>query len=988
LAKIPIIGDAGIGQKGVFFKGLVSRASPLTVQINTHKKYHFADILAQMRYQRNVIEETMHKQDPLKQLAIADPDLAKTVAAALDQKGCPLSNQSITLLVEETLWGLAREISFGRTIASGYTDLIGAVDVKKIYRYRDLVRSFGRKGPTLGRIMAEHLVPVIKHGDNLFLKRFLQTLEIMLNKGTYTLKNPLKALSELLDGSHIEAASATLDLLGDTFSQEMSYVRSQHFAHILPGAVLGFSPSRRAWQIEQLRRVIKADFHLADSFLDGLEKGLYLLSKKALSGFVSLGLEKLKRNPKLAKKFLSLESKLGIDTFTDLQVTIPISRVRQQLNRYLMARTGLSISVRPISSLPDSLIKECNKNIFVCSDGKFIYLPDEISVFPHRSENINLYKCLARLEAGHYEFGTLDFDLEKAIEKCRGIAKLKDYDLELDVIQNREDLSDLERFFLYFPVADLAADLFTIFEHGRIRIMLHRQYPGLVRQSLPVLQREARRMIKNHKPVEIVFLLYLWIALGMSEEERFGMNTKTYTHTKKFKHLFETTITKDSTVESCAELVVRIYPEMERLLKRTSYSRKELKEFYKPMQTPYGRRLRPDLFFRANGKYERLARTLKVQLGEKGLEVYTSDIKKHLMKNNGMVSHQDLKEIILCFRENHGPHRLPQQKFSIDLSWLDLSKILGTENTTVLQKEDFLGTVTWHKEWDCNLQDYLHSHVRVLDKSLTEKQSNFYKLTLENHRGLVKRIRYAFELLKPEGLIRLRQWMEGDEFDYRALLDFAIDKKAGKIPSDRLYIKHIKQTRDVAVLLLVDLSRSTANAVFGSHGTVLDVEKEAIVLFCEALEVVGDAFAIAGFSGTGRLGVDYFRIKDLDENMDDTVKRRINAMAPQRSTRMGAAIRHATRQLQKISSKVRLLIILGDGFPNDVDYKQNYAIEDTRKAIFEARSKNIYAHAITVNFAGDPKLDDLYGNVHHNVISDVRELPDKLLRIYGSLTRH
>ena len=943
-----------------------------------------------MRYQTNVAEETMHKEDPLKQLAIADPDLAKTVTAALDQKGCPVSNQSITLLVEETLWGLVREISFGRTIAIGYTDLIGDVGLKKIYRYRDLVRSFGRNGPTLGRIMAEHLVPVIKYGDNLFLKRFLQTLEIMLNKGTYTLKDPLKVLSELLNGNHIEAASATLDLLGDTFSQDMSYVQSQHFAHILPGTVLAFSPSKRAWQTEQLGRVIKADFHLADSFLDGLEKGLDLLSKEALSRFVSMGLEKLKRNPKLTKKFLSLESKFGIDTFTDMQVTIHISRVRQQLNRYLFARTGLAISVRPLSSLPDSLITGPNKIIFVCSDGKFICLPDEISVFPHKAENINLYKCLARLEAGHFEFGTFDFDLEKAIEKCRDIAELKDYDLEFDLIQNWEDLSDLERFFSYFPVTALAADLFTIFEHGRIRFMLHRQYPGLVRQTLPVLQREAERMIKNHKPVDMVFLLYLWIALGISEKEHFGMGTKIYTYTnaKNLKNLFETTINEDSTVESCAELVVRIYPEMERLLNQTSYYRKELKGFYKPMQTPFGRRLRPDLFFWANRKFERLARTLKVQLGEKGFEVYASDIKKRLMENNGMVSHQDLKEIILCFRENHGLYMLPQQKFSIDLSWLDLSKLLGTENTTVIQKEDFSGTVTWHKEWDCNLQDYLHSHVRVLDKSLTEKESDFYKLTLKHHRGLVKRIRYAFELLKPEGLIRLRQWMEGDEFDYRALLDFAIDKKAGKIPSDRLYIKHIKQTRDVAVLLLVDLSRSTANAVFGSHATVLDVEKEAIVLFCEALEVVGDAFAIAGFSGTGRLGVDYFRIKDLDENMDDTVKRRINAMAPQRSTRMGAAIRHATRQLKKISSKVRLLIILGDGFPNDVDYKQNYAIEDTRKAIFEARSKNIYAHAITVNFAGDPKLDDLYGNVHHNVISDVRELPDKLLRIYGSLTRH
>jgi nitric oxide reductase NorD protein len=934
------------------------------------------------------VEETVHKENPLKQLVIADPDLAKTVAAALDKKGCPVSDQNVALLVEETLWGLVREISFGRTIASGYTDLIGEVDLKKIYRYRDLVRSFGRKGPTLGRIMAKHLVPVIKYGDNLFLKRLMKTLEIMLNKGTYTLKDPLNALSKLLNEEDLKSASTYLDLLGNTFSQDMSYVQSQHFANILPGAVLAFSPSRRAWQTKQLGRVMKADFHLADSFLDGFEKGLYLLSKEALSDFVSLGLEKLKRNQKLAKKFLSLESKFGIDTFIDLQVTIPISRVRQQIDRYLMARTGLSISVRPLSLLPDSLIQEFNKSIFVCSDGKFIYLPDEISVFPHKAQNINLYKCLARLEAGHYEFGTFDFDLEKAMEKCRGVGKLKDYDFEFDLIQDGEDLSDMERFFLYFPIKALATDLFTIFEHGRIRIVLHRQYPGLVRQSLPVLQQEAERMIKNHKPVEMVFLLYLWIALGIPEEEHFGMDTKTYTQAKIFKNLFETTIAEDSTVESCAELVVKTYPEMEKILSRTLYLKKGLKEFYKPIQTPFGRRLRPDLFFLANRKYECLARTLKVQLEDKGFEVYTSDIKKRLMKNNGMVSHQDCKEMICCFRENHEPHGAPQQKFSIDLSWLDLSKLFGTENTIVLQKEDFSGTVAWHKEWDCNLLDYLHSHVRVLDKSLTEKESDFYKLTLKHYRGLVKRIRYAFELLKPEGLIRLRQWVEGDEFDYRALLDFAIDKKAGRIPSDRLYIKHIKQTRDVAVLLLVDLSRSTANAVFDSHATVLDVEKEAIVLFCEALGVVGDAFAIAGFSGTGRLGVDYFRIKDLDENMDDVVKRRINAMASQRSTRMGAAIRHAISQLEKVSSKVRLLIILGDGFPNDVDYKQNYAIEDTRKAIFEARSKNIYTHAITVNFAGDPRLDDLYGNIHHNVISDVRELPDKLLRIYGSLTRH
>ena len=121
--------------------------------------------------------------------------------------------------------------------------------------------------------------------------------------------------------------------------------------------------------------------------------------------------------------------------------------------------------------------------------------------------------------------------------------------------------------------------------------------------------------------------------------------------------------------------------------------------------------------------------------------------------------------------------------------------------------------------------------------------------------------------------------------------------------------------------------------------------------------------------------------------MNDTVRNRINAVSPQRSTRMGAAVRHAAAQLEKVPAKVRLLIILGDGFPNDTDYKREYAIEDTRKAISEARSKNLFTRAITVNITDDPRLDDLYGGFRHNVISDVRELPDKLLRIYGAVTR-
>ena len=181
----------------------------------------------------------------------------------------------------------------------------------------------------------------------------MHTVDVMLAKGSYTLEDPLKALSKLLYSLDIESASAHLDLMAAVFAEDLSYVQCQHFALALPKAVLSFDASRRIWQIRQLQRVIRTDIRLADPFLEGFPKGLHLLSKEALKCFVSQGLEKLRHSRKLAAKFLSLESKLGSDTFAEMQVTVPLSQVQGQLSRYLRARTGLPISVRPLTDLPD-----------------------------------------------------------------------------------------------------------------------------------------------------------------------------------------------------------------------------------------------------------------------------------------------------------------------------------------------------------------------------------------------------------------------------------------------------------------------------------------------------------------------------------------------------------------------------------------------------------------------------------------------------------
>jgi len=295
--------------------------------------------------------------------------------------------------------------------------------------------------------------------------------------------------------------------------------------------------------------------------------------------------------------------------------------------------------------------------------------------------------------------------------------------------------------------------------------------------------------------------------------------------------------------------------------------------------------------------------------------------------------------------------------------------------------------VFWYPEWDGSRGDYRNAHVRVRVGRPPAADAGVCAGVLSRRHHLVNRIRRAFELLRPQGVALLRRWTEGDDFDYRALLDFAVDRRAGRTPSDRVYLKRLKVNRDVATLLLVDQSRSTMHPAAGTHQSVMAVEKEAIVLFCEALGVLGDRFAVAGFSGAGRLGVDYFWVKTFGDAMGAGVWARIAGMAPLRSTRMGAAIRHATAAFEAAPAAVRLLIVLGDGFPNDLDYKKGYAVEDTRKAIQEAHARHIHTHGITVNIASGAGLDALYGGSAHTVISDVRELPDALWRVYANLTR-
>ncbi len=885
-------------------------------------------------------------------LAVADPQAADKMRGHLSGVTLPVDIRRLKALTETVISALAQELSFGRMLADGLGRMLAGGGAAELARYLAWVEKAATRGPTLAALFARHLVPVLLCGDEGLVKSFEDATHIMLGKGTYTLKAPLEALSTLIGQNDLASAHAFIDLLSVTYQLDITYNRCVYLTHTLPRAVTGFSVRRRLWQIRGLTRVIEEDEHLADDYLQGLAAGLHLLKETALDAFLDRAFERYEKDSEAGGRFLSLDSRQAKSLCRDLQVAVPLGEVRAALERYLNARTGLAVAVRPLGAVGTQLVR---------CDGRIIYLPGETDLLEKKKANVDLLKLLVRLEAGAIEFGTFDLDVEKALGDDNTTSPTADVD------------SDLKKLVSRFENFQAALDLFTLFEQARIARHVRQRYPGLSRRIEAALADAGLHRKTGGVAGGTLLPVYQDLVCGEALRARHARPAVFRTMIDGFER--EMAAGNDA-VETSARLTREYY---EPLMEGFGCGGTDA---YEPLRLPFGHCFEPDFFGPFHTAYHRLATDLHRQLKTRHIRVLRSDIHRLLVRQSGQISADDLTVLVV----SHNPSA--NGNGAADPAALDLAALLGDHALATNAEDEDTANAFRYREWDASMGDYIPDRARVLEHEIKPGNSGFYEGTLERFHGLVRRIRYAFELLRPEELTILRQWRDGDAFDYRALLDYAVDKKAGLMPSDRLFIKRTKKIRDVAALLLVDLSRSTANAVDDLGTRVLDVEKQAIVLLCEALRVVGDRFAIAGFSGTGPLGVDYYRIKDLDETFDASIMGRIGAMAPQRSTRMGAAIRHATARLADLQARVRLILILGDGFPNDLEYKGAYAVEDTRRAVMEARAAGIHVKAITVNISDNGQLDRLYGQTHHTLIGNVQDLPDKLVRVYSALTKH
>ncbi len=316
----------------------------------------------------------------------------------------------------------------------------------------------------------------------------------------------------------------------------------------------------------------------------------------------------------------------------------------------------------------------------------------------------------------------------------------------------------------------------------------------------------------------------------------------------------------------------------------------------------------------------------------------------------------------------HGKKAATKLKFDLDLppSATDTTALTGSH---------------LYPEWDYRVAAYHKDHCSVLTGIAPEDGESW--APDDEARRRIRQVKRQFEALRTKAQI-LRAQMDGAELDTEAVVRARSDLVASGVCSDRVYMQRRPMERDLAVAVLIDSSLSTDAWV--ENRRVLDVEKEALTVFSHGLSACGDAFGIFAFTSRKRAWVKVETVKGFDEPFGPTVIRRIGALRPGYYTRIGAALRHTAAQLEERPNRHKLLLVITDGKPNDVDhYEGRYGIEDTRKAVAEARAKGMAVFGVTIDKKAQTYFPHLFGRGAFAIVHHLAQLTPALPKIYRHL---
>ena len=537
--------------------------------------------------------------------------------------------------------------------------------------------------------------------------------------------------------------------------------------------------------------------------------------------------------------------------------------------------------------------------------------------------------------------------------------------------------SDLEQFCELFPEPALAKDLTTVLEDYRINSRLRAEYPVLGEQIADmnahmVSKRPSLEALANDKQRAVELIAQRLIA-GRTKEHVPEHIEETLDRALAISH---TLSAPHVDVHETARVAAEVYFLIDG-------------SFQEPYQSvpPFSSPLDQSQVDQNVGNFGRTARKIREKLdSHESMAEQDNGQMQPLEQSQSSaeeqhVSEDTVKTLLRTLFKEKGitPVEVESRIEALEPSKVkeylsDLETVIRDDNELQREQGTFL-----YREWGSDISDYRPSWTRVRERSLEGGSNAFYHSTLGKYKGLIKSIRREFQMLRPEGLVKLREQFDGNDIDLDAAVQYFIDKRLRLSPSERNYMRTEKRSRDIAVAFLVDVSGSTG-------GATIACEKEALIVMSEALEELGDAFAIYGFSGYGRDNVVFYTIKDFEDTYDQLVQTKISILTNEQSTRIAPAIRHTTTKLKRREEKTKLIILLSDGKPLDHDYHGDYAIEDTRMALREAQRYGIKSFCITVDREAAEYLPRMYANSRWVVIDDVMKLPNKITRIYKLFT--
>jgi len=292
-----------------------------------------------------------------------------------------------------------------------------------------------------------------------------------------------------------------------------------------------------------------------------------------------------------------------------------------------------------------------------------------------------------------------------------------------------------------------------------------------------------------------------------------------------------------------------------------------------------------------------------------------------------------------------------------------------------------------YHEWDYQVQLHRPDWVTLYERRMPKEDPNIIDVIIREHRPIAGRLRQIVDRMRPQGVLRERKLEDGDELDLGAAVDAVVNMRAGLDYDPRITMRYVLKQRDLAVLVLLDLSESTNEMVRGANKTVLGLTREAATMLATAVGNIGDTYAIHGFCSDGRHDLRYYQIKRFEERFDDSAKGRLAGMQGGYSTRMGAALRHAGMHLLRQAEHRKLLLLVTDGEPADIDERDpQYLRHDTKKAVEEIRTRGVHSFCLTLDPLADSYVERIFGANGYTIVDKVERLPERLPRLFAELT--